>query len=360
MKIPIIILILLVTLTTGLYMARPKPEPPHETSPQLPKNSLLIRGSIPYWDQQKATQSFAENVSNLNQVALFWYYIDSNGKATKYTYALENPSILTLAHQNNIKAFFTLTNLGERAGDNWDSKRVEEVIKDNNSRAKHIEDILNIFSRLPFDGVSIDYEEVAPSQRDNFSSFIKQLAASLHQRGKLLNVAIHPVTDSNSEKRYYFQDVKNLSESADYLAVMAYGEHENDSGPGPIASYPWVNKIITYLKAKNIPLQKIFLGIPLYGYDWTEGSNNPATDLTYQDTQNLLAQFRLNLEWDEQLKSSHFTYNNQGQVHQVWFEGSRSVEQKMKLAQDAGLGGVSFWRLGEEDPNIWAEIKQFK
>jgi len=325
-----------------------------------PGGPLFTRASIPYWDQKNATESLTANIALFDQVALFWYYIDETGTVTKYEYATEDTSILTRAQQRGIKTFFTLTNLGEKENETWDSRRVETVIKDEPSRTRHINDILSIFERLPFDGVNIDYEQVAPAQRENFSDFIEELAERLHQRGKLLSVALHPITDRESEKRYNFQDYRAIAESADTLEVMAYEEHYDEGEPGPAASAPWVEEIINYVGSKKVPKEKVLLGIPLYGYDWTRGSDSPANSLVYRDIVQLQADFQPEVRWDNRAQTPSFTYRHQDQTHEVWFEDARSVEHKLALARDAGLGGVYFWRLGGEDPAVWTKVPQFR
>ena len=57
--------------------------------------------------------------------------------------------------------------------------------------------------------------------------------------------------------------------------------------------------------------------------------------------------------WDDKAKSPSVTYSHDGEVYNVWYENSQSVEEKKKLAEKTGLGGISFWNLGGEDPDIW-------
>ncbi len=351
-------MILVILLAGAIYTLFIKSsQPPPAPKPATSKYPLVIRGAIPYWDQAAGVESFADHAGQLNQLALFWYYIDADGKITKYQYAQEDSSILTLAHTHHIKVFFTLTNLGEQSGETWDSSRVEKVISDDSSRRQHIDDIMSVLNRLPFDGVNIDYEQVAANQRANFTTFMNQLAARLHQQHKQLSLALHPVTDRETEQRYQFQDAKALSKSADFMQLMAYDQHESSSDPGPVASYQWVSKAIGYLKSKQVPMNKVLLGVPLYGYDWTEGSDSQAADVTYKSEQDLLVQHHTELKWDATAGSSYFTYDQDGETHQVWFEGTRSVQQKLQLARQSGVGGISFWHLGEEDPGIWPAVK---
>ncbi len=354
--------LLLIILVTTVFSIHYLDKTNTSTITDVPqtRRPVIINGSIPYWDQVSAVESFQSHAAEVNQLALFWYYLNDQGRVTKYEYAEIDASILAHAKQNNIKTLLTITNLGEREDEDWDSVRVEQVLKDEASRKKHIDDILSIVHALHFDGVNIDYEEVAASQRENFSRFIGQLSHRLHDEDKLLSVALHPIFNEESEQRYYFQDYPQIAHAADFVTVMAYGEHYDEGQPGPIASTAWLLEIIEYMKSKAMPLQKVLLGVPLYGYDWSVDSPEPAVGLTYQTTQQLLARVKAEPVWDEEAGAPYFHYTSNGQDHEVWFEDTRSVEQKIRLAQTNGLAGVAFWRLGGEDPGIWNSIGQFK
>lgn len=330
-----------------------------ETSqnPQPIKNiPLKIKGSIPYWDQTRAFASFQENVEDFTYVNLFWYFLAKEGKIQKYDFAQENQQIISFAQSKNVKVFAVITNLPEQEGSTWDSKRVEEVLKNNSTQEKHIQDIVNQLESLNFDGVIIDYEEVHFSQRDKFSQFIKKLSESLHQKGKILAVALHPKTRTGSGNGK-FQDWEELVKHVDHLNIMAYGQHWDQSQPGPIAGLSWVKQIIEYTKSLRVPLDKFYLGIPLYGYDWNKNDDQEATGLTFLDVQELLIENNLKEGWDEKAKSPYLKYAVDGDEHEVWFENANSVLEKINLAKEAGFQGISFWRLGGEDPKIWEIVK---
>ena len=55
---------------------------------------------------------------------------------------------------------------------------------------------------------------------------------------------------------------------------MAYDEHSLPGQPGAIAGYPWVKEALAAL-TREVPAGRIILGLPGYGYDWSEGKVEP-------------------------------------------------------------------------------------
>lgn len=324
------------------------------TSPTIVRTELLIKGSIPYWDQKEAFKSFEENVSVFNYVNLFWYFLGNDGSVVKYRYANEDQSIIEFAHKNNVSVSMVITNLPEDGS--WSSERVENVISDETLRQKHIENIVYKLRELNFDGVIIDYELLRPNVREEFSVFIQELSVALDAENRILTVVLHPKTGENisGEEISRFQDWKTLAKYSDQLQIMGYSQHSDEDAPGPIAGANWVEKIIEYAKSTDVPAEKIFLGIPLYGYDWNKSSEESARGLTYEEVKSLMLQKNKSEEFDDISKSPHFTYDDRD----VWFENAKSVLTKAQLAQNAGFAGITFWRLGGEDPSIWEMLQQ--
>jgi len=360
----ILLIILLISIPLFIWSRVSKTEKMPKNLPAptvtIPQKLLLIKGSIPYWDQEKALLSFEKNIETFNYVNLFWYYLSPNGDINKYEYANEDLSIIEFAHQNNVKVGAVITNLPEFSGADWnDSGLVEKVIRDKNKSEEHIKAIINKLNEVNFDGVIIDYEQLDTSAKNDFTNFIRDLSSAVHKNNKFLSVVLHPKTsDNNPDENGKFQDWKQLSLYADQIQIMGYGEHWDNSLSGPIASVSWLKRILDYSKSVDIPKEKIFLGIPLYGYDWDTSSGENATDLTYQDVEKLLLDFNIKEEWDDKSQSSYFNYTDKNNhKHEVWFENQRSIEAKINIAKSYDLSGITFWRLGEEDPRIWSIIR---
>jgi spore germination protein YaaH len=319
------------------------------------KYPLVVRAAIPYWDQENAVESFKENADVIDSISLFWYYIDSDGDIVNYEYAEEDESIIEFAHEKGVKVSAVITNLPEQG--TWSSKLIENVMKDRASVNKHIADIKNILDEKNFDGVTIDYESVNPSQQRKFTEFIRLLSQELDKEGKYVEVALHPQEDESSQKRYAFQNWEELAKYADRIYIMAYEEHWDEGDPGPPASIPWLIDILEYEREQDIPREKMLVGIPLYGYDWDTDSEEPANGLTYEEVQSIIGSQAVTPKWDKKSKTSYFKY---GDSHEVWYEDLRSFEHKLQLVIDYDMEGITFWRLGGEDPRIWDVLRKIK
>ncbi len=321
----------------------------------IKERDFFIKGSIPYWDQENAIISFKANKNVFNYINVFWYYLNYDGSIQKYEYAKEDTELIKFAHENNIKVSAVITNLGENP-EKWDSGRVEEVINSTANRKNHITQILNKLNEKEFDGVIIDYELLKPTTRNNYTLFIKELSEEMKKNNKITTVVLHPKTGENvkGESISRYQDWQKLTQYADQVQIMGYSEHTDEDEPGPIAGIDWVGKIVNYTLSLNIPVEKVFLGIPLYGYDWDKNSKESAAGLTLEEVSKLIKKENANVEFDKFKKSPMFRYDS----HEVWFEDKDSIKFKTDLAYKSGFAGVTFWRLGGDDSAVWQMIEE--
>lgn len=120
-----------------------------------------------------------------------------------------------------------------------------------------------------------------------------------------------------------------------------------------------VRAVLDYAVTELAP-EKIFLGIPLYGYDWTlpfaEGETRAESLSPVQAVERAL-RYGAAIEYDEASQAPHYRYSDHsGHEHAVWFEDARSIEAKLRLADEYGLQGVGYWSLMREFPQNWAVL----
>lgn len=330
---------------------------------------IQLLGWIPYWDQENSFEAFKENVGLLNYISVFWYRLDQNGNIKTYDAASEDKAIIDFAHKHNVKVLAAIANLPNYLeGGDWDYRRVDKVISSRAARKAHIQALVELAAERNFDGINIDYEALKRGQRENFTAFVEELAEALHEKGKLLGVAIHPKTSENNPAENNgseAQDWRKLSESADQLYFMTYSEHYRGSFPGPNASPAWIDKILNYaVNEVKVPREKIFMGIPFYGHEWVQNRfglyRGIDDDLTFDKAISLSERYEAEILFDKISQTPYLTYERDGETHVVWFENVESLKAKLELREKYNIPNLAFWRLGGEDPEVWNELRGLK
>jgi hypothetical protein len=140
---------------------------------------------------------------------------------------------------------------------------VHQVIGSPSARRKHIQSLLKIARAA--DGLEIDYEGVAYSDRKAFTQFVGGLASALHRRGKKLYVIAEPKTRNVREDGAGAMDYAALARYADRLVILAYSSHSGSAEPGAPAD--WAARIARYAMNAGVPKSKLGIAFSLRGED---------------------------------------------------------------------------------------------
>lgn len=121
-----------------------------------------------------------------------------------------------------------------------------------------------------------------------------------------------------------------------------------------------VRQVLDYA-VTEIPPEKIFMGIPNYGYDWTlpyiRGESR-AQSISNVNAVLLAAQYGAEIKFDETAQSPYFTYFDQlGTEHIVWFEDARSIQAKLDLIKEYGFYGAGYWNIMNFFPQNWIVLE---
>lgn len=108
-----------------------------------------------------------------------------------------------------------------------------------------------------------------------------------------------------------------------------------------------VRRVLDYA-VTEIPARKILMGVPNYGYNWTLPfvQGTAAKSVTNVGAVTLAGQVGARIRFDETAQAPFFRYyDGDGKQHEVWFEDARSIRAKLRLVNEYGLAGISFWNL---------------
>lgn len=195
----------------------------------------------------------------------------------------------------------------------------------------------------PYDGLQIDFEAIPSRDRDAFVEFLDLLKAGLGT--KTLSVALPARLDEAGDALGY----QRIAAVADRVVVMAYDEHWSTSEPGPVASLEWCSRVAAYALSKIGPT-RLIMGLPFYGRAWTD--KRLARAYRHEGVAGVIADRGVptisregGLPW--------FTYEESVSVT-VHYDDAASLASRLSMYGAAGVRSVSFWRIGQEDPEAWA------
>jgi spore germination protein len=130
--------------------------------------------------------------------------------------------------------------------------------------------------------------------------------------------------------------------------------YDDPFSKGPIARYSWIRGILDYT-VKHVPPKKISLGLPLYYWVW----NSSGTRLGaggYKGLKSVLDKYRTTYFYDEKYQAPRITYKKNKKTYTLWYENGKSLNKKIDLIKEYGLGGFSAWSLGSEVPSVYPDF----
>ncbi|MGE5508087.1 MAG: glycosyl hydrolase family 18 protein [Chitinophagales bacterium] len=293
--------------------------------------------------------SMVANAKRLTGIIPFLFTLDSSGKVT----GLHNQAAMAAAKERGLSNIALVHNL---SGPWFSSSVIHGALSNPVNRSRAVANIVSLVRTYGYDGVNIDFESVPSYDRSALTAFMGELAQGLHPYGKLVSISV-PAKNydqpGNSWSGAY--DYQALGKIVDLMMLMTYDEHFTSGPAGPVASKQWVDSVASYAVSQVSP-QKVVLGVPAYGYDWS--GYGKAAAVGYDDAMALARRYGRTVQWSSSAGAPYFTYYKNGSTHTVWFESADSLLPKLDIVQRYGLKGIAIWRLGFEDNRIWNVLGQ--
>ena len=214
--------------------------------------------------------------------------------------------------------------------------------------------LVYIAKKNKYIGWQFDFENISYLDKDLYSKFVEKTAQGLHKNGLILSVAaITRISDYENSDAFRnwggVFDYERLAKAVDFISLMTY---DDPNSVGPVASLPFINKVLAYTKDK-IPPEKLSLGIPLYYWKWNADKNKKIGAGLFDHIITITSNFRYILDFDKNLGVSCISYSYGKNNYKIWFEDKNSIKAKLDIIKDNNFRGFSAWVLGGEDPVIW-------
>lgn len=216
------------------------------------------------------------------------------------------------------------------------------------ARERHGDALIALAKQHHFQGIEIDYENVAEEDWPNFLAFVAALQGRAASEGLALAVLLQP------QHRYL---AAPLPPGPQYV-LMGYNLFGFHSGPGPKATPAFLSAQAAALRAIGA-LDATTLALATGGFDWTGAQK--ASQLTESEAQALLAKNRAT-----PARASENGYlvsryrDDAGKDHEVWHADGQTMDMLWQAAQAAGFGKLAIWRLGGNSPSLFAFLSGLK
>src|ERR1700674_4066003 len=256
----------------------------------------------------------------------------------------------TLLQQNPAIKIPTMPLLNNSDGTNWLTDEMATMLKSSAARENLAQQSVQYLTQNHFAGLVVDFEEIPEKSQKDFSQFITELAANLHNSNLKLMVCL-PAAD-------WIYDYAGIGKAADAVILMNYDQHWRTSAPGPIAAQDWFVKNIEAI-TKLVPPGKLVMGIANYAYDWPSKAGLKAHEQakveSFQESIVTSTESEAQVQFDSDSLNPYYSYSDEHNfIHRVWMLDGVTAYNELRAAERVGVQGTAIWRLGSEDPSVWS------
>ncbi len=248
----------------------------------------------------------------------------------------------------------------------FEDKKLENLLSDETARKNLISQIKEVVNTGDFDGINLDFEfqnDPLEILDDDFGIFLDEL--SLNGVGEVsVDVFANTIIKGNKER------LEKMIGKIDYLVVMAY----DFSRPGvdyvgavaPIGSEIGkrnIGEVVGNYLNFGLDKNKLIMAYPLYGYEWKTVTADFGAKIkrgwyqmaSWNRTKELIKEKNLTVNWDELSMSPWISFEEDSEIHQIYFENERSLKAKIDLVRQNQFKGFGYWALGYEgeDTSVW-------
>jgi spore germination protein YaaH len=315
---------------------------------------------LPYWEMPSALDSALANSSLVRTASPVWYAI-AGDSAIEENRGAGDRSVIGALRGHGVRVMPMVTE-GE------DLRNFDRTLASARRRAAMVHALLAIATSRAYSGLDLDFEEfaldrghetaLADDVASRYPAFVAEVCTALHAIGRTCAVTVMPRTTGahvywRNELATWVYDYGALARAADRVQIMSYDEHGPGTAAGPIAPYAWVKRIVAYA-GSAMPLAKVQLALPAYGYDWSGGE---AAAITSRQAPRLATANGVSPSWNAGQAEDTFRYTAGGRRHTVWYEGARAESERAVLAKQVGFAGIDLWAAGGEERATWPMLR---
>lgn len=274
---------------------------------------------------------------SLSYLSPFSHHVALDGSLN----SIDDSFTVQAANQVSAMPCMVITNISGAEG--FHVEIASTVLNSEQVQTTLLDNCMEIIQTRGYRGLMVNFEFVLPQDRDKYSAFLERAARRLHAEGYvLLLVAVPKTSAAQPGLAFEGHDYNAFGRICDYIILKTY---EGYGPPMLLSPINQVKQVLDYA-VTAIPNEKILLGIPCYGYDWTlpyAGKTQTRVLSPLQATELALI-VGAHIEYDIKAAVAYFYYYDvSGSQHFVSFLDIRGAFEKLRLVSKYQLGGISDW-----------------
>lgn len=289
-------------------------------------NRSILRRALPY----------------LTYLTIFSYGFTPEGELID----IDDSELISLAYSYGASPVMLISSITGNGG--FSTEKASMLFNDTELQNRVLENILATMLEKGYVGLDIDFEFIAAADKEAFVSFVQNAVRRLSPYGFFVNTDLAPKTSaSQAGLLYEAHDYAALGAASDRLLLMTYEWGYTFGPPQAVAPINKVREVVEYA-ISEIPVDKLSLGVPNYGYDWPlpfVRGETAARSLGNEEAVTIAAVNNAEIRYDELAASPFFYYSFGTEPHIIWFEDVRSILAKLNLADEFSLNGVGYWNI---------------
>jgi spore germination protein YaaH len=251
---------------------------------------------------------------------------------------------------------------------------VEGILRSDQLRNSHASAIADKVESGNYAGISIDYRNVSPTLREQFTSFIETLSELLEERGRTLTLTLPMPARTEGEFDSGAYDWEKLGAAADWIEMAGELDQElyfQNTEAALEYVLDRVDKSKLLLTVTSMSVERGGDGLRAMPLESalalaSTASVKTEAEIVAGGSVELVAQNLAQSEgasgmlWDEAARAVTFNYPGRGGKRTVWLANQFSAAFRVELAQRYGLAGVAVDNVALEDgaADVWAPIRE--
>jgi chitinase len=323
---------------------------------------------MPSWSQTPAFPIGEIDFGTVTHVIQFGVCVEANGDVSMGCEGLTLDAARRLsrdAHAHGRRALLSVHGYGTLSHSNWVGATSPERL------SNFVAHLVRLVVSAEYDGIDIDWEPLIAEDKARYVALVRAVRTSLDRAlGEgLVTVAASAIADVYRDilssidqvnlMTYDLAGVWDASVTGHNAPLYSAGR----SQPPDIAAS--VDAKIAEFRSAGVPLAKLGVGLPFYGWEWCGGRASDGrgvrrpgeqysgvvtmNKVNYSDVLKLIDNIWPH-QWDAQAYVPFLSVNGSGSSPDCFltYDNDESIKAKMEYVLRRGLGGVMIWHLGAD------------